>query len=57
VRHDRQREPGTWLLVNAACETLIATLENPSEEPAPVVSPGSTHAGKGINMSASEPLR
>jgi hypothetical protein len=56
VRHNREREPGAWLLINAAREPLIATLENPPEEPAPVVSPGSTHAGKGINMNASEPL-
>jgi len=57
VRHDRQREPAAWLLINAACEPLIATLENPPKEPAPVVNPGSTHAGEGINMNASEPLR
>jgi hypothetical protein len=56
MRHNREREPGAWLLINAAREPLIATLENPPEEPAPVVSPGSTHAGKGINMNASEPL-
>lgn len=57
VRHNRERESGAWLLINAAGEPLIATLENPPEKPAPVVNPGSTHAGTGINMNASEPLR
>jgi len=52
VRHNRKREPGPWLLIDAACEPLITALENPPEKPAPVVNPWSTHAGKGINMSA-----
>jgi hypothetical protein len=53
VRHDRKREPGAWLLIDAAREPLITALKNPSEKPAPVVNLWSTHAGKGINMSAS----
>ena len=57
MRHDGEREPGARLLIDAAREPLIAALENPPEKPAPVVNPGSTHAGTGINMSASEPLR
>jgi hypothetical protein len=57
VRHKRKREPGAWLLINAAREALIASLENPAEKVAPVVSRGSNHAGTAINLSASEPLR
>jgi hypothetical protein len=57
MSHQRQREPGAWLLINAAREALVAALENPAEKSAPVVSLGSTHAGRGINMNASEPLR
>ena len=45
MRHDGEREPGAWLLIDAAREPLITTLENPPEKPAPVVNPGSTHAG------------
>jgi hypothetical protein len=52
VRHNRKREPGPWLLIDAAREPLITALENPPEKPAAVVNPWSTHAGKGINMSA-----
>jgi hypothetical protein len=53
VRHDGKRESSAWLLIDAACEPLIAALENPAEKPAPVVSLRSTPAGRGINMSAS----
>ena len=53
VRHDGKRESGAWLLIDAACEPLIAALENPAEEPAAIVSPGYNHAGRGINMDAS----
>jgi hypothetical protein len=53
VRHNGKREAGAWLLIDAAREPLIAALENPAEESAPVVSPRSTHAGRGINMNAS----
>jgi hypothetical protein len=45
------------LLIDAAREAFIAALENPTKKPAPVVNLGSTHAGRAINMSASEPLR
>jgi len=45
MRHDGEREPGAWLLIDAAREPLIATLENPPEKPAPAVNLGSIHAG------------
>jgi hypothetical protein len=46
MRHDRKREPGAWLLIDATRESLIAALENPPEKPTTVVSPESTHAGR-----------
>ena len=56
VRHKRQREPGAGLLIDTACEPLMATLEDPAEKPA-IVNLGFAHAGNGINLGASEPLR
>ena len=41
----RQREPRAGLLIDAACEPLIAALENPAEKPA-IVNLRVTHAGK-----------
>jgi hypothetical protein len=32
VRHNRERESGAWLLIDAACEPLIATLEKSTGE-------------------------
>ena len=56
MRDQRQREPGAGLLIDAACEPLIAALENPAEKPA-IVNLRMTHAGRGINMGASQQLR
>jgi len=52
----RQREPRAGLLIDAACEPLIASLKNPAEKPA-IVKLRVTHAGKGINIGASQQLR
>ena len=52
----RQREPRAGLLIDAACEPLIAALEDPAEKPA-IVNLRVTHAGRGINMGASQQLR
>ena len=56
VRHKRQSEPGAGLLIDAACEPVMTTLENPAEKSA-IVNLRFTHAGRGINLGASEPLR
>jgi len=45
VRDKRQREPGAGLLINAAREPLVPTLENPAEKTA-IVNVRFTHAGK-----------
>jgi hypothetical protein len=52
----RQGEPRAGLLIDAACEPLVAALENPPEKPA-IVNLRVTHAGKGINMGARQQLR